>query len=311
MQINLFGEVVDNEAISVEKAAEIAKVSVATIRNWIKTGYLTQIAPKLISYTSFATFMNEVVSVQKLNKRANKLHKKHFFDSFSQEFTEQNNSEVFAQIYENSLTEAYRNQEGIYYTPAWIVEDMLKSVVFSSDATFLEPYCGTGNFIIEAIRKGANPENIYAYDTDPQAITIAKKRIRDMFGVESPHIQVGDFLTEAHKLLSQNILFDFIFTNPPWGKKITKQQQKYYANSYQSYQSQDTSVLFLFACLQLLKEKGILGFLMQEAFANISSYEHARSQVLRQKILRITDYGKAFPKLLTSAYAFIRKQKVL
>ena len=56
--------------------------------------------------------------------------------------------------YESSLSDSYKNKEGIYYTPQYIVEDMLKDIVDVEDKTFLDPCCGSGNFIIEAIKKG-------------------------------------------------------------------------------------------------------------------------------------------------------------
>jgi site-specific DNA-methyltransferase (adenine-specific) len=70
-QINLFGEV-EQESLSIEESAGRAGVSTATIRNWIKTGYLLSIGKGRVGLESFERFQSEVAGKEKLNKRANK-----------------------------------------------------------------------------------------------------------------------------------------------------------------------------------------------------------------------------------------------
>mgnify|MGYP003315719238 CR=1 FL=1 len=45
---------------------------------------------------------------------------------------------------------------------------------------------------------------------------------------------------------------------------------------YNTGNSTDTSALFYFASLRVLKENGKIGFLLPDAFFNISSFENAR-----------------------------------
>src|SRR5258706_492951 len=79
-----------------------------------------------------------------------------------------------------SLSDSYRNKEGIYYTPVDIVNDLL---TFKKDElenkTFCDPCCGSGNFLVRALELGINPENIFGFDIDPIAVEIAKKRIHE------------------------------------------------------------------------------------------------------------------------------------
>src|SRR3970282_891696 len=45
---------------------------------------------------------------------------------------------------------------GEVFTPAWVVEDMLALVKDESeriDARFLEPACGSGNFLVQVLRR--------------------------------------------------------------------------------------------------------------------------------------------------------------
>lgn len=308
MQINIFGEI-ETYGLTIEQAAKTANVSTATIRNWIKTGYLFQSGKGIVSQESFEKFMSEVAGKEKLNARANKLLKdEHDHKEVSDKLSlliEKFNGEQIGIEYESSLADSYRNKEGIYYTPSWVVKDMFKNIKINPDSTFLDPCCGSGNFVIEAIRQGVAPENVYGFDVDENAVLIAKQRIKDEFGIATDNIKVGDFLQEAYKLKTEKITYDLIFTNPPWGKKIEKSAKEKYSALYSCGNSLDTTSLFLAASLSILKVNGFVGFLIQEAFFNITTFEDIRKRVLAKKILRFVDYGKAFKGLVTKAQSIV------
>lgn len=312
MQTNIF-EDVENFNLTIDQAAKTANVSTATIRNWIKTGYLVTTTNGLVTQASLDNFMSEVAGIEKLNSRANKQLKDwHDHNEISNRIgllIKKFKGETIGTEYENSLSDSYKNKEGIYYTPLSVVKDMFKGFNIKRGYTFLDPCCGSGNFILEAIRQGISPENVYGYDNDENAVLITKQRIKDEFGFETQNVKVGDFLQEAYKLNNKNISFDLIFTNPPWGKKIEKSKKEMYARLYGCGNSLDTTSLFLSASLSVLKPNGFLGFLFQEAFFNITSFEDIRRKVLGKKILRFVDYGKAFKNLLTKAQAFIIENK--
>ncbi len=300
-------------ALTIEYLAEEMGVSTATVRNWIKTGFLIQYENGHISQESFDDFMKNVAGKEKLTSRANKsLKDKHDSEKIKSKLNSLLNShsgESLGSAYENLLSNAYRNQEGIYYTPSWIVSDMLKSVEIQPNFTFLDPGCGSGNFIIGALKFGIKPENIYGFDTDENAILITTNRVKKEFGIELPQLKQGDFLVESHKLKQNKLSFDLIFTNPPWGKKKISTEKEKVSTIYNSGSSLDTTSLFLAASLHILKQGGILGFLMQEAFFNIGTFEDIRSRVLRKEILHLIDYGKAFKGLITGAQAIVLKNQ--
>jgi len=107
----------------------------------------------------------------------------------------------------------------------------------------------------------------------------------------------------------ENNSFDLIFTNPPWGKKIEKTSKEMYSTWYGCGNSLDTTSLFFGASLSILKPNGFLGFLIQEAFFNITTFEDIRRKVVSKRILRFVDYGKAFKGLVTKAQAIVVENK--
>ena len=129
----LLFEDVTPTGISVDDIAKELNVSSASVRNWIKTGYLTPIARSMVSYTSFTHFRDEVAGTEKLNKRANKSqldqHDHKAISAFVKEAIDTGyvgaGDDTLADLYEQSLSSSYRNQEGIFYTPPAIVATFL------------------------------------------------------------------------------------------------------------------------------------------------------------------------------------------
>lgn len=294
-------------------------VSDATVRNWIKLGYLKQAQKGYIDKESFDDFYSKIIGKEKLRARANKLQKQSnkylsVFQKYLLLLNKGVEAEELAISYEKELSESYRNKEGIYYTPSYIIRDMLKWIPDEhlGDKTFLDPSCGTGNFLIEAIKKGFSPQNIYGYDTDKIAVEIARKRIFQLTGYDaSQNILCADFLAEQCALkqtlftTSTKITFDYIFTNPPWGKKMPLLQKKLYAHLLQSGKSTDSSAFFLLVSLTILKDGGILGYLLPESIFNVTAYEDLRKELLKWNILNITNYEKPFKEIMSSTQAII------
>lgn len=306
IQPNLFEEI-KIKGITTDFVANKAGVSTATIRNWIKTGYLIKNKQGLIDEESLTTFLQDVAGKEKLNSRANKsqkdLHNHDELENIILNKLTENFSEKIGTDYEESLSDSYRNKEGIYYTPKEIVADMLPDVIEDiQNKKFCDPSCGSGNFIMRAIEIGFKPENVYGFDIDPIAVEITKKRIEKKTGFISRNIQQSDFLEIASKT---KLKFDFIYTNPPWGKKIQKQEKERYSSIFGAGRSVDTSSLFFFASITFLEANGSLGFLLPEAFFNIATFEDARKKALHLKIERLIDYGKSFKGLLTKAQAIV------
>ncbi len=297
------------KSLSIQEAATIANVSTTTVRNWIRTGYLSLISKGSVDFDSFNSFMINVAGKEKLTHRANKLMKDvHNHNALSKRI--KNNSgtkswKTIANEYESLLSNSYKNKEGIYYTSDEIIDNMLDGVPILSGTKFLDPCCGSGNFILQAIKKGVHPENVFGFDFDVNAVEITQKRIFEETGFDaSKNIRNLDFLEEAIKL-QDGSKYDMIFTNPPWGKKISKKQKERYAEILGAGTSIDSTSLFYFASYHLLKEGGTLGFLVQDALFNIGSFQDTRKHILKNNLIRLIDYGKPFKGLLTKAHAFI------
>ncbi len=207
--------------------------------------------------------------------------------------------------YDESLDRAERRAKGVYYTPTSIIVDMLSTLPLAGvnleDKLLLDPCCGEGRFLIEAVKLGFKPENIYGYDIDPKATKRARESIKELTGFDARNnIRKANFLEVAQ---SSSRRYDFIVTNPPWGSKIAKKEQRSWGRLYGAGHSLDSSALIMFAALRSLKEGGTLSFLLPEAFFNIGSFEDVRHEILRHQVTHLRDYEKPFVRLMTRAQA--------
>lgn len=315
MQLSLWDQE-SPKLVTIRFCSETLGVSEATIRNWVKTGYLSSIGQGYITLESLEQVQTKFIGKEKLVQRANKSHKEKihdqlsvatlFLNSLSQGKTA---PEKVGAEYEKSLGESYKNKEGIYYTPNFIVADLFQlNDIDISTATFCDPCCGSGNFIAYAADMGFKQENIFGYDVDPVAIEITRKRLYEKFQTTNSHIVCTDFLQHAINIKNSH-KFDYIFTNPPWGKKLTKNERLFFKNHFGVSNSTDTCSLFLFSCLSLLKDNGYLGFLLPDSFFNIRAFEEIRKHILQYKIEKIIDYGKPFKGILSGAKGIIIRNR--
>jgi site-specific DNA-methyltransferase (adenine-specific) len=297
--------------IGIKDAAQLLGVSDATIRNWIKSKLLNYLPNKTICPKSLNLFKTQHAGVTKLHSRANKSCKdRNVHTKIAKQVLQQLNAPhtdlaKLGAYYEAGMSDSHRNLEGIYYTPMNLVHDMLATHCQRdvSNLTFCDPCCGSGNFIVEALQQGFKPEHIYGFDTDPIAVHITKHRIKELTGYDSNQILCVDFL--HHCMHDLPTTYDYIFTNPPWGKKISKQKKQTIGSFFGLTQTTDTCALFFMAGLHAIKPSGFMGYLLPEAFFNVSTFAEVRQKILCYQIYRLVDYDKAFVGLLTRAQAII------
>lgn len=298
--------------LTTAETAELFHVSAVTIANWVKEGYLDLDENRLVSRESILRFKSKYAGKVKLQARANKsLKNDHDVEEVSRAVQKELLAEAFDDAlgnrYEAMLSESYRNKEGIFYTPQDIVDDMMKSVEVNDTTLFLDPCCGSGNFLLKAVEMGVSPKHLYGFDTDPNAVRIARRRLKEKTGEEAPHVVCGDFLKKAPKL---NKRFDLVFTNPPWGKKLPRAERLKLVREFTAGFSMDTSSLFVFAILKVLKPQGTAGVLLPDSFFRIASFEDIRNAVLQNTILQMKAYGRPFRTMNAACSILFRKKAV-
>jgi type I restriction-modification system DNA methylase subunit len=253
------------------------------------------------------------------------------------------------------LTEskAKRKEEGIYYTPSYIVDYIVRNTVGElvknkkvdiSKIKILDPACGSGSFLIKTFdvlneyyskkeaynqnkldMSGAGTtystklsilkDNIFGVDLDKQAVDIAQLNLllkvaekKKRLPILQQNIKNGNSLIDDPNLVGDKAFrwneefaeikntFDIIIGNPPWvqSKFLNKEDKEYYTKNYTTAKRQyDLFTLFIEKGLRLLKEEGVLGFIVPDRFIANSDYEIFRKFLLdNTKIKQIVQVGE-------------------
>ncbi len=171
-----------------------------------------------------------------------------------------NQRDVLGFIYQSLLLEGKKSQNGSYYTPEIIVDEIVRNYV-NKDSKVLDPCCGTGQFLLAFADIIENPKNIYGVDIDETAVKIARLNILIKYKNQNftPNIvckntlfEIGNY--DLFSLNDENIRnFDVIATNPPRGVHFSKSDTARLRNTFPEITSLESFSCFLKKSIDLLK----------------------------------------------------------
>ena len=209
-----------------------------------------------------------------------------------------NEFDFIGAIYQALLFEGNKNRMGSYYTPQKVSIHMTQNLDFSFKQKFLDPCCGSGSFLLSL--NCNDPNLIYGIDNDAVAVMIAKINLLCKYSNIQfiPHVYCLNYL-EANSLLVCNPvldeLFDYIYTNPPWGAVTSGLDDSLPIQSGESFS------MFFFQSFLKLKPNGFIRFLFPESILNVKVHKDIRSFILNNCSLRtITFYKENFTGVVTS-----------
>lgn len=146
--------------------------------------------------------------------------------------------DVFGRLHHDLLPKRLRHAQGEYYTPDWLAEHVLDQVGYSGDGRLLDPTCGSGVFLMAALRRirAAAPgthasktsrelaermlANVAGFDLSPLAVLAARANylltLADFLppdaALEIPVYQRDAIIDDARP----GERFDYVVGNPPW-----------------------------------------------------------------------------------------------
>ncbi len=211
-----------------------------------------------------------------------------------------NEASILDAVYQILLTEGEKNKKGVYYTPREVILE-LNELVDNDNIKFLDPACGTGNFLLSVADKIKNPENLFGIDIDPIACFITKIKLVIKFKSQKfvPQVYNFDFLNDERLFQSYPLeehKFDIIATNPPWGAQLSyiPESIRYFVRSGESFSC------FIIQANKYLAKDGICSFLLPVSMLNVALHKDVRKFILDNfNINKIAFLGKLFTGVLT------------
>ena len=124
-----------------------------------------------------------------------------------------------------------------------------------------------------------------------------------------PNLKPFDWETEAPDVMADGG-FSMILGNPPYGAKLTSTERKLIKESYETRRSSDSSSLFVEKAVKMLKDDGILGFIVPKSLSYVVSWEPIREFLLDHcRIVEIADAREAFKGVLLEQMVMIARRQ--
>ncbi|MFX0041574.1 MAG: N-6 DNA methylase [Candidatus Hodarchaeota archaeon] len=203
--------------------------------------------------------------------------------------------DILSDAFEIFVSKILKDEGGQFFTPPNVIEFMVHYLNPTVDSKILDPACGHGGFLLEAkdlLWSKISSEdkrinlisNFFGIDKDLFLAKLSKLYLEILSNGKSnifceDSLDPKSYGTQAKKIIRDKI-FDYIFTNPPFGAKIPiidKSILKDYKLGHiwknidgkwkmqeQVVKQQPPQVLFIERCVQLLKDGGKLGIVLPE-----------------------------------------------
>lgn len=297
-------------SIADQKQLDVNALMFVSALRWLELhGEVERTAPtSLFAMSTFDSWKRESVRAEILTWHCTLRH--HHSEVYEAIYSSMNDvvaDDILGLIYQSLSNEGAKSKKGSYYTPPNVVIDALTHTAFYGQ-TFLDPCCGTGQYLLCAARLlNLSPENIFGFDLDELATRIARLNLLVAFPSHDfqPNISCLNALTElateqmycnTNHLLGQ---IDFIATNPPWG---SYKNSPYSASFTNGINSNEAFALFLAKSLTLLKQGGRLSFILPESILRIRTHADIRELLLNNtKLTHIAKLGRLFTGVFTPA----------
>jgi len=223
-------------------------------------------------------------------------------------------------------------ETGATYTPPLLADFVALKILEEfevgkklDEISILDPATGDGELLLSmgmALRnQGFSNIRLSGFDTNSDAVEIARNRLREAFPQADIDIRCENFLEVAVKTFSQSDLFsegssedfDIVIANPPYVRTqvIGAESAKVLAKEFNLKGRVDLYYPFILSFGYFLKENGVCGVITSNRFMTTNSGESVRTR-LRElyQLLHVWDLGdtKIFDAAVLPAVMILRNK---
>lgn len=196
-------------------------------------------------------------------------------------------------VYESSLENQYKKENGIFYTDLSLAEKILLELKLPPNVVIMDPCCGTGVFLYAAKKQGFM--NLYGVDKDNNAIQFCLKNIRNVSF--NAYDSIGENGLSLINKLSLSDKPDVIIGNPPY-VNLNNVSDFNCDNLFRRRVADSGNNLFVAALMrafEIVKTNGIVSYIIPKNFLHVTTYSLLRRTILEEKtIMSIIDIGAYF-----------------
>ncbi|MBS3921518.1 MAG: N-6 DNA methylase [Nitrosarchaeum sp.] len=195
-----------------------------------------------------------------------------------------------------------RKYQAFYTKSTPIVDYMVDKLLLKPTDKIFEP-CGGDGVFIEAILDANEFANIDICELNPASIAILQSKFSTFQNVS---IRECDTLLDNDLSFNSNFggYYDKIIANPPYGAWQDLEKRAVLKKMYSDLYAKESYALFLFRCIELLKEDGILSFIIPDTFLNLHMHKAIRKHILtKTKIVELALFPSSFFPGVNFGYA--------
>jgi len=222
--------------------------------------------------------------------------------------TDKHGVDIKGAMFEIFLKGTFRGPLGQFFTPREIIDFMVGVVDPKDNETVLDPGCGSGGFLIGAMRKvwsdlhekyiqgkiddleeqkkNYAENKVFGLDINERLAWVAKMNM--VFHGDGHggivHSNALTIATRNKELVTKK--YDVILTNPPFGSKINDPKILSDIRFKEISRTKLTEVLFLALCINLLKPYGRLGIVLPDGILTNSSLKFVRDYIKKDTIVK-------------------------
>ena len=189
-------------------------------------------------------------------------------------FASSDDIHTMAHLYESMLRDMRdaAGDSGEFYTPRPVIRFMVQQVAPELGEVILDPACGTGGFLVEALEE-LEPKvettqqlrklhgNLRGVEKKPLPYLLGMMNLV-LHGMGQPNVIRGNSLNKPITQISKAERVDVVLTNPPFGGEEEKSVQ---ANFPPDRQTAETAWLFLQLVIRQLKDGGRCAIVLPNA----------------------------------------------
>ena len=195
-----------------------------------------------------------------------------------------------------------RKYQAFYTKSTPIVDYMVNKLKLIPSDKIFEP-CGGDGVFIEALLAKNEHVKIDVCELNDAAYQTLKNKFINYSNV---CIRQCDTLLDSNLIFSSNYggIYDKIIANPPYGAWLDLNRRDAIKRIYSGLYVKETYALFLYRCIELLKEGGILSFIIPDTFLNLHMHKAIRHHLLtKTKILELALFPSSFFPGVNFGYA--------
>lgn len=195
-----------------------------------------------------------------------------------------------------------RKYQAFYTKSTPIVDYMVSKLLLNPTDKIFEP-CGGDGVFIEAILEANEFANIDICELNSASVAVLQSKFSTFQNVS---IRQCDTLLDNDLSFNSNFggIYDKIIANPPYGAWQDFEKRSVLKKMYSDLYAKESYALFLYRCIELLKEGGILSFIIPDTFLNLHMHKAIRKHILtKTKIIELALFPPSFFPGVNFGYA--------